>query len=174
MKKIFGCIFAILVLALLFVGCDSEATQPSIEPGGPTAPQTITITFRQDGYEDITRTLDVGTELTDIPVCQSKVGYTVSWQEIDWTELKEDTNVYAVEIPNEYTITLKNDTQVSTKKIKFDAIVSLPIPDHDEYQFVKWVIEGTDTEIADGSRYTIADDVTLIPVWNSDNWTGIH
>lgn len=170
MKKIISLVIALIAAFTLFA-C-TPAAQP---PAGDGA--TYTVTFKQDGVADVTRTVEEGKALTDIPVPQAVTGYTVAWENKDLSNVTSDMTVNAVKTPNAYKITfeLNNDKaslQSTTLDVVYDAQVILPVPRvAGTKQFVKWVVKDTQTEFTDGV-YTIAGNVTLTAVY--DEWTENH
>ena len=66
---------------------------------------TCTITFKQNGAENVVKTVTKGEALTDIPTPNAKTGYTVVWDVTSFTSVTEDMEVNAVEKPNTYTVT---------------------------------------------------------------------
>ncbi len=168
MKKIISVAVALIAVFCLF------ACTPATEP---PANATYTVTFKQDGAADVTRTVEEGKSLTDLPAPQAVTGYTVTWESKDLTNVKSDITVNAVKTPNTYTITfeLNNENasvQSDTLNVVYDAEFILPKPEvFGTNEFIKWVIKGTQTELTSGV-YKIADNVTLTAVY--DEWTENH
>ena len=128
-----------------------------------------TVSFVQDGYETVIRTVAEGGSLaaTDIPATQPKVGYTVEWEEKDLTNITGNVTVNAVATANTYTITYdagEGTPSVETQEVTYDqAPESFATATLEGYDFVAWTYEGKvvqPTEI-----WKIASDVTLVATW---------
>jgi len=74
----------------------------------------ITITFIQENQEDIVRVINRGDELIDIPTPIEVKGFNTSWSIIDFSNIKTDTTVYAIDELREYTITYNLDGGVNS------------------------------------------------------------
>ena len=172
MKKLL--FLTIFICAVILSGCNAPTD------GAQTH---CTVTFRQSGQADVTRKVGVGDALADIPTPVDKVGYTVSWDRVDFSTVTEDIIVNAVEKANEYEITFNLystwgtvgfDMQSTT--LVFDGEYEFDQPSLYGFLFVGWEIEETGAEFATSGVYTVADDITLIPKWekdeNSYRWWG--
>ena len=82
---------------------NSSNTGSSANSGDGQTTQ-YTITFKQSGQEDVYRYVEKGEDLTDIPACAEKRGYTVTWDRTDFININENIVVNAVEDANEYRI----------------------------------------------------------------------
>ncbi len=155
MKKLLTVIFT-LVVCFAFFACDTE-------PKDPVSPQAeeITVTFTQLGQEDIVKTVAKGETLTDVPVPQSVIGYTVTWDKSDFSSLTQDVTVNAVFTANTYEITYDaGDGGVvtpQTQEVTFDSTPTLAVPVRSGFDFVCWLYNGTPVQ----GKWTIAQNVTL-------------
>lgn len=67
--------------------------------------QEVTITFVQDGFDDVVKTIKKGGRLTSVPKPKTEKGYEVEWDRKTFTSIEEDIVVEAVKTPIEYKIT---------------------------------------------------------------------
>ena len=165
MKKIFTAV--ILIMCLVF----GTACGGTDQTGPVETPSTeYTVTFVQPGYESVTRTVKEGEALTDIPKPQSVTGYTVTWEQKDFSSVNGNMTVNAVLTANSYTVTYDaGDGTVTpaTQTVTYDAAYTLAQPDLDHYTFVCW--KNGETAVAlTGEAWKIADDVTLTAEWRED------
>ncbi|MBE5741789.1 MAG: hypothetical protein E7360_00505 [Clostridiales bacterium] len=156
-----------LLLALVLVLCSCFSLAACSFGSGANEDETYTITFRQNGYEDVVKTVKSGEDLleNDIPNTQEKVGYTVTWEDVDLTNVKSNLVVNAVENPNTYTITYDaNEGTVTpeTQEVTYDSDVTLATPERAEYDFTGWYYE---EKAVNNGKWTIADNVTLVAGW---------
>ena len=86
----------LLLVALCITGCSKQPAQ------------TVSVTFRQEGFVDVVKTVEKGAELTDIPRPVQVKGYqTVVWDRTDFSAVTEDTVVTAIMQPKQYTVRLE-------------------------------------------------------------------
>ena len=110
--------------------------------------------------------------LTDIPIPQEKLGYTVSWEDKDLSNILGDMTVYAVEQANEYTVTYhlnydKATMETTSLSVIYGEDFALEKPKATadaEYLFVQWIDKATGEEVKDG-KYLYPQDVTVEGVW---------
>ena len=58
--------------------------------------------------------------------------------------------------------------EAKTQEVYYGEEVMLYTPTHTDYEFVKWVIEGTQTEVKSGV-YTFRKNITLQAVWKEND-----
>ena len=70
-----------------------------------------TVTFKQNGYEDIIVSVNYGEDLlaNQIPTPQSKEGHNVSWESFNSTNIKSNILVKAIETKIIYTVTFRQN-----------------------------------------------------------------
>ena len=156
---------------------DSSSDIPDDSSGGDSSQKEVyTITFQQDGVEDIVKTVEEGEALTDIPEPNQVVGYNVEWSVTDFSSITDHMTVTVVATAKKYTITYTlgtraNDSmaQLANKEqqVEYDATYELETPTCEGYIFVGWMIEGLTTVLEDGN-WAIDDDVTLVAQWTVD------
>lgn len=157
----------LLIFALLATGCDC---------GGDKTAQTYTVTFVQDGFDDVTYTVAAGESLAEIPLPQKKAGHTVVWDTMEFDNIKSDITVKAVATANEYYIRYHvdgNTTSLYEQKVVYGENYVLTAPVKEGFVFVKWVVKGTDFVFESGT-YTKAGDTDLTPVFLEDENSDIH
>lgn len=158
MKKLFLTLLLPLGMCFTFASC-----------GGCSENQKVTVTFKQEGQTDIVKTLDMGGNITDVPMPIEKIGYTVKWDRTVFSNLTADIVVNAVETANTYTITYEANggkVENATQDVTYDADIILETPRRDTYDFLGWYYG--ETLINDG-KWTIPNDVTLVANWKQQD-----
>ena len=141
---------------------DSESTSDSTSEEDVKVEYTVT--FKQDGCEDIVRTVEKGKALADVPVPQEKTGYTVKWNITNFAKITKDTVVTAVATPNTYTVTYA-DADVAAATFTFDAAYELATPTKEGFKFLGWFIG--EEEVPMTGTWTTANDVELTAKWQA-------
>ena len=156
---------------------------------GQTAQYTIT--FKQSGQEDVYRYVEEGEDLTDIPACVEKRGYTVTWDRTDFTDISTNIVVNAVEDANEYKIYYQDiiedyipwgaELEYDAEKemyyavVEYDATYTLVVCKNGQYiTTTQWKKDGV--VYAATGVYQEIKDITLSPVWedsreNEEDWS---
>lgn len=122
----------------------------------------VTVTFQQDGVEDVVKTVEKGTELTDIPTPATKVGYTVCWDTTDFSAVAENMVVTAIETAKTYTIRFEGNIgslAQTTLEVQYGAGYQLPNVASEEGVFKGWLYNG--------------ELMAMQGVWNIDSESGI-
>lgn len=155
---------------------------------------THKVTFKQEGQADIVReVLDLSVLAeNDIPKPeQTKIGYSVVWEEKDLFEVTEDIIVNAIYIPKQYNITFLDRGSDSVFSGQFeetyptihtyDSVTQLVEPVKEGYVFTGWfndsICDGIELTELGAQDYT--DDITLYARWaatitfNTDGGTEI-
>ena len=160
--------YILLLIVLCFGMCIGfTACGPDEEPPATS----YTITFKEEGFDDVTRTVEEGKDLpaTEIPVIQgSKVGYTIAWEQTEFKNVTADLTVNAVATPNTYTITINNNggSGVSSLNVTFDSAYQLPTPTKSGCTFVEWRV-GSQVFPATGT-WTNPSDITVKAIWREN------
>lgn len=176
-KKILFSITSICLLLVSlfgFAACDSPLNSSDGE--GTNGGERYIITFRQDGEKDVRMVAEGGT-LKYIPKPMPRPGYTVTWEEKDFTNITASFTVYAVETPNEYTITYNLGVnkyatlETYTAQVTYNEEFTLKTPSYSgSSEFYGWYLAGADgkatDEKAEDGKYLWAKDITLIAKWN--------
>lgn len=156
---------------LAFSACDFSSSDGSnnsenTESSSLEQATTYKVTFKQNGHTDVVKTVEKGEDLTDIPMPQEKIGYTVVWDQMSFTNITEDIVVNAVATANKYTITYDangGELANQTQEVTFDTETTLAIPTKEDYLFNGWTYEGA--VVVNGAAWSIANDVTLVAEW---------
>ena len=169
--------------AVLFVACaTTETEKKDPEPETPSAPITYVITFRQEGFDDIQKTVKEGEGLTDIPSPNSETGYTIVWDTTDFTNIKKDITINAVKTANTYTITYSLGVNkyakisANTLQVTFGSNFTLNDPIYEgTAEFKGWYLadangKATDTRVESGT-YAFDSDITIIAVY--EEWSEV-
>ena len=163
MKK-YWAILAAALCCLAFAACGGNT-----DDGTDGAVQR-SVTFTQNG-ESIVKYVPDGGDLTDIPVPQSKTGYTVVWSIRNFDNITEDLTVTAVETPNTYKVyyDIGDDPGASIAEaytvVTFDAAYTVPSPSRPGYTFTGWVYAETGEAFTPTETYTTAGDTYLKATW---------
>lgn len=143
--------------------------------GKDEGPTTYTITFREEGQEDIVKVIEEGKDLPieEIPVVKgSKEGYVIAWDVTDFTNITEDIVVNAVATPISYKLTINaNGGSVGAINmfIDFDSQYQVPTPTRKGYTFIGWKIQGKDESFPASGTWTTAKDVTIQAKWQAND-----
>ncbi|MBQ8405751.1 MAG: InlB B-repeat-containing protein [Clostridia bacterium] len=151
----------------------SSDTNEESSSGGDVEKEKITVTFRQNGAEDIVLTVAVGESLTDIPTPIAKVGYIVVWDRTDFSNLAQDIMVQAIETAKTYTVTLKANGGVleqSSIIVTYGQAYALPTPMHGENIFEYWTYAGEEVA-AQGVWEIDGENLSLTAQWNECHWS---
>lgn len=180
MKKTLFLPISIAIILLSGCSAPTEDSSPKIEG------EYYTITFRQEGQKDVSRRVEAGETLDDIPTPMQKDGYTTVWDRTEFSAITEDTLVLAVATANEYTIsfdlystwgTVEFDGSAQT--VTFDSAYTVSgEPSLYGFFFKGWKIKEDGTAFNSEGTYTIADNITLVPTWEKDEdsyrwWGGL-
>lgn len=163
-------VLSTLSCAAVFGACKKE-------DNGEKEKTSYTITFRQDGYDDVTRTVLEGEDLEDVPVLQPKKGYIMAWDSENFDNIRENKLITARATPKTYTIYYNVDLDGATiaatsQAVTYNEKYSLLIPESDEYIFDGWVISGETDVFVDGT-YLYDENVSLTATWHKQ-WSGQH
>lgn len=171
MKKI---LFVLVLAVLCLTACKKKAETPEYE--------SFTVTFVQEGQENIIKEVLKGNALTDIPEPKAVEGYDVAWEDVDLSKITQNLTVTAVRTPKNYVITYdlgvcKEDENVSIEsdkmEVTYDSSYTLYIPSCKGYAFCGWTLSTEEpiTYFEDGI-YETAKDITLIAVWEKSSGGG--
>ncbi len=177
MKKIIALVLAILCVGMFCVGCNNTGDDDG------DANTYVTITFKQDGEEDIIKQVLKGKNLTDIPLPKDKgenieEGYSLGWDVTDFTNIRKDMTVNAVKKANSYKIYFDyvgvKCNGAEYMDVTYDKEFTLPTPVNPKglKVFLRWIDENGQT-VTNGVYKTIGD-ITLKAVWDdyyTDNYT---
>ena len=148
----------------------SETTSEAPSESTTPAEKTYTVTFMQEGMNDIVKTVKKGETLTDIPQVEQKVGYTTVWSVTDFSNITENMMVTAISTPHEYTITYdagEGTVENTTQTVTYDAVPgSFATPTRENYTFVCWTYEGN--VVLPTDAWKIARDITLVAQWQEN------
>ena len=188
MKKLLLFLLSLTFTAATLSGCnffliEDESSSVSVETSSDEASNegessenndssidektVYSVTFKQEGQNDIVKEVEEGKALTDIPTPTQKIGYTVKWTVEDFSNVTENMTVEVVSTANEYTITYDaNGGTVTpeTQKVTYDAIPqTFATPTSETHNFVCWTYEGKAVQATDIWKF--ASDVTLVASW---------
>ncbi len=161
--KIWAIICACVGIGTLCSACEQPNESSRIEEN-----VYYTVTFRQDGYEDIVKPVEAGKSLVDIPATQYVKGHTTVWSWTDFTALTESITVTAVSTANTYTVTFDGagETVVRTQ-VRFGEPFVFPVVDRgEEYRLLYWKDKKTDIKVEAGV-YAWDEDKTFVAVWDT-------
>lgn len=167
------------VCAFAFTACATNETDPGDEPSQTV---TYTVTFKQDGYADIVKTVEEGGDLADIPTPATQTGYTVTWDRTDFTNITQNVTVNAVKTANTYTITYSlgannyATVESETQEVRYGESFTLQTP---QYQgsatFYGWYLADDNGKVTDEKAehgtYIWARDICVIAKWQE--WSDV-
>lgn len=169
-KRFLLSIFTCLLTMILLVGCTPLPTS-SNSSSEDDAPIIYVVTFQTENGE-ITKEVEEGQPLTDIPELPSEAGYTYSWSVSDFSNVTSNMTVALIKTANEYTITYDleglEDVEIAnlSQKVSFGDNFTLEQPTRDCYIFIGWVDVNGNTVVS--GQYSVADNMTLKAVWAED------
>ena len=160
-------------------GNSSDSSSDSSDSSSQ-APVTeyVTITFQQEGQADVVKTIVKGTALTEVPTPASKTGYTVVWDETDFTNVTESMIVTAVATAKTYKVILNVGDNASisqtTITVTYGQAYELPTPTHQDKTFKEWLYNGEKFEGKGTWELDVAEEeLTVTAKWTVD-WSGSY
>ena len=110
-KRLLIVLLVCIMPVALFCGCNPTNPEPT--------KTTYTITFVQDGQDNIVKTVEKGETLTDIPtpVPTNEQGYVIAWDVTDFSNIQKDLTVTAVKTAKTFTITYVVSDNASSKGV---------------------------------------------------------
>ena len=169
-----------LFAMLAFASCgddetpSGESTQSSAQAGENTdtnnpeekpEEKTYTVTFVQEGFEDIVIEVKEGEALTDIPSPQAEDGYNVAWEDIDLSNITADVIINALKTIKSYTITFDSNggTQVPAQSVGMYQKATEPDePTRPGYVFDGWYYGKEKWSFV---GFVVTEDMTLVAKW---------
>ncbi len=146
----------------------STDTSTDAESSSDALPAVYAVTFVQEGKQTITRYVNEGETLIDIPTVQPVEGYEVAWSVSDFSNIRQNVEVTVSLTPKTYVITyeLGDGWYMESKKQKvvYKAEYTLRTATNVDYTFVGWKIKGTNTTFDMQGRYELTEDIVLVPV----------
>ncbi len=162
MKRILLVLLSVVLSVGALFGCKDKKE--------PSKSQTVyhTVTFKQNGKEDVVFKVEDGRALTDIPIPAAKTGYDVGWQQAELSCVTKNVTIWAIESPKSYTVNFDangGEVSTTTQTVVYDAkpATTFPVPTLDNYDFTCWLYG--ETVVSDATAWTIADNVTLTAKW---------
>lgn len=175
MRKFLVMLLAFMMAASMFTACSKDSdistgggdsSGITDSTGGEVDKEYVTVTFKQDGQDDIVMTVEKNTALTDIPTPAPVKGYTVKWNVENFGSIGADLTVNAVATANSYKITFdyKNSGYEGPAfiDVTFDGEFTFPANTNTNYSFegVKWYDDETGEEVVAG-KYSFDKDITV-------------
>ena len=155
----------LLVVILCFAGCANQSANQTEQSA-----QTVSVTFRQEGYADVVKTTAKGTALADIPSPVQVKGYETVWDRTDFSAIAEDTLVTAVMKPKQYTVCLNLDGGTITESslpvendtfvINYNADYELPQVEKEGCVFDGWYSDDLYISKKGAWNYTYVETLT--------------
>ncbi len=186
MKKL--SLLIITILCVVLFACSMVACTPSTpdnggggnteqggSQGGAQNPTTTyyKVTFKQEGASDVVITVESGKGVAqaDIPALIEKDGYTVTWEQVDLSNITADVTVNAVYTPipaTKYKITLDYLGLKENEQIMVEKGETPTLPKTAEVKGKVWEIIW---QFADGTNYKSGEynydkDITLIAIFS--------
>lgn len=186
MRKVGKIITILCLLAVMAFGI-TACVENSPTTGDNSPPTTdgqnyVSVTFRQDGQDDIVKLVVSGSTLTDIPRPEPITGYTVLWDRTDFTNITQNITVNAVKTANTYTITYSlgannyATVESETQEVQYEHSFTLQTPSYQgSAAFYGWYLADengkvTDEKVENGT-YIWAHDICVIAKWQE--WSDV-
>ena len=127
-----------------------------------------TVTYRQDGQPDQVFTVEEGktADTTGLKDPAPVVGYNVSWQTVDLTNVTQDITVGVVAVPKTYTVTYdagEGEVTPTSFTATYDAEFTLATPTREGYKFTGWTYNGN--AITATAWNIDAENIVLVAGW---------
>ena len=173
MKKAIALCLSLLCCTLLFACADGRG-------GDKNTPVEFTVTFVQDGVENVVKTVKTG-DRVELPkiVAQPPIGYTYVWERTDFSAIEQNLTVRLKKVANTYTVyfDIGDDPSASieslSQTVTYDGALSLYTPTRYGYVFSGWLVKDASTPFAP-LTYTVVGDTYLVAKWtvdpDSDRW----
>ena len=135
-----------------------------------------TVTFSQgDGYPDIIREVEKGSDLTDIPTPKKVAGYELCWEDKDLTDIQGNMTVSIVKTPVRYVINYVTNGGVNSDEnilsYTIETEFELKKPTRIGYIFRGWYTdEALTIPIEDIGKGSVGN-LTLYAGWKADEST---
>ena len=131
-----------------------------------------TVTYRQDGQPDQVFTVEEGktADTTGLKDPAPVVGYNVSWQTVDLTNVTQDITVGVVAVPKTYTVTYdagEGEVTPATFDVTYGATFTLATPTREGYKFTGWTYNGN--AITATAWNIDAENIVLVAGWEALN-----
>lgn len=174
-KKIGLTALTILMGSLMWaaVGC-ADADSNQSDGNSPLSVQ-YSITFKQEGKSDVIKYVNEGETLTDIPMPVAVDGYTIVWEDKDFSNISSNIIVLAIQTANVYSISfdmnIEGIASVDDLQVTYAQEFTLPkfgtqyVGSHDCYDFLGWYKVGTNEKVESGT-YTWASNLELEAKWS--------
>ena len=139
----------------------------------PSTNEKYIITFSQgDGYPDVTREVEKGRDLTDIPTPKKIAGYDVVWEDKDLTDIQGNMTVIAIKTPINYKVeyVLNGGINHSDNILSYNITTSFTFlnPTQQGYIFKGWFTdENLNNPISNISVGTVGDKI-LYAKWEEN------
>ena len=178
MKKIL-IFLMICICSVAMVACGGKESTSEKESQSESISDSTTyytVTFIQENQEDVVKSVKEGESLTDVPNPVEVPGYDVNWDKTDFTNITANITVNAVKTAKTFTLkfslgTVEKETgaQISTTvtEVVYNQNFEFPTVSCPGFDFVAWVVKGTNTVVTD-TAYTFTTDVVLVATWEID------
>ena len=139
--------------------------------------EKVTVTFKQEGKDDIVKTIYKGEALSDIPTPVEVEGHTVVWETVDFSEINENMTVNAIITAETYNVKFDMNgigQQIEDATVTYGEVYTLPTPTNDLYDFVKWTYNGTELAQSTTLEFDLGnhdDTITLVAEWTNKKVT---
>ncbi len=136
-------------------------------------PEIFTVSFVQDGQTTVTRTVEDGATLTDVPTPVAETGYDVAWDRSDFTNITGNITVNAVRTAKTYTVTYDANggtVTPATQTVTYDAKPNaFATPTRTGYVFQGWKYDNK--TVSANEPWKTAENVTLVADWQAKTYT---
>lgn len=152
------------------VSVSESVSESQTESVSESVTVEYSVTFKQDGCDDIVITVAEGGAVADIPNPVAVKGHTVVWDKSadDLAVITADVTVTAIATPNTYTITYVVEqagyVAPDAMDVVFGADYTLAVLADTDVEFSHWVNQETGEKFESGT-YSLDESVTLLAVF---------
>ncbi len=160
------------IMALSLVGCtggtpnNSGGNDSGSQNSGNTNGSEYAVKFVQENQKDVVIKVSAGATLAELPIPKEVEGYTVTWENVDLTNISSDITVNSVKTANSYVVTYNADggtVSEQTQSVIYDSTYQLATPTKDGYEFISWLYDYM--YIDQTGTWKIAGNITINAQW---------
>jgi len=170
------CLIIVLILSFgSFFACGGNGSS-----GGDLRTR-YTVTFRQEGLDDVVKRVYLGDDLTDIPTpVEIRTGYGARWTRTEFKNVQSDIIVTAEYYAKKYNVYFDIDSGVSLSSytgleydedkqmyyqiVTYDSGYNIVRAYEDDKNFICWMTESGMSVPPDGPSWCVPSDLTVTPV----------
>ena len=161
------CLALALVMIFALASCGGGNTD-----GGDDKEEAVEykITFKQEGFDDVVKTVKAGKNLSRLPTPKSVEGYEFEWDNIKLTNIQSDMTVTAIKTPIRYSIFYMLDGGVNgdnPEEYTIEDKVTLKDPSRVGYEFDGWYTDRDFENLVSGISLGETGQKTFYAKWDA-------